>query len=206
MMEKLGKKLGGVKEQISAPIPPKSDLNTYTKEGMYYIGADGISITNTPFSTNSFSLVVIKNAFYVDGVTQIFIDYQSPKIYSRNYTGQPLQWNEWAGYMTNQCPTDVQLPLTPEWQNRHGGCFYNVEQNGRVTVTIGATTVDTAGASGSMIIGRLPTEYAPKKTFYFPCVSSYKAITGYVTTSGSVGVLSDELITVAYGQFSFFLQ
>ncbi len=129
------------------------------------------------------------------------------QIYYDNKTKSTLQYNgtSWVSLGAKQRPPDIAIELDPVWQNRYGGTFCNVEQNGRVTVTIGAGTVSQEGVTGTSLVGKLPEEYRPRKTFYFPCVSSYQAITGYITENGTIGILTQNPITVVYGQFSFYM-
>ena len=143
-------------------------------------------------------------------IQPLSIEPKNPKegqIYYDNKTKSILQYNgtSWVNLGTTQRPPDIAIQLDPAWQNRHGGTFCNVDQNGRVTVTIGAGTVSQEGVTGTSLIGKMPETYFPSKTFYFPCVSSYQAITGYITENGSIGVLTQNPITVVYGQFSFYI-
>lgn len=80
----------------STTIPPKSDLNDYIHEGKYYIGADGVTVTNKPTDSNGFALIVVYNGSYGGiGVTQFFIPYNDWRVYMRFYSYVPAKWSAW---------------------------------------------------------------------------------------------------------------
>lgn len=204
LMVNLGLYLGGAKDS-SIVIPSNEDLNNYKKEGKYYIGASGEKVKNTPASVSGFSLVVIKNASYTNGVTQLFIPSNVNEMYMRQYTNNPNQWLSWSKIVDTSKPEIKAITYSDnQSQDAGGGSYYTMESNGRIILNIGVVT--TIGNDGKKVVAILPTNLRPQRIIYFPTYQNIdKCGTGYLDTDGTLNIQGQANTQVtAIAQISYF--
>lgn len=100
-------------------IGTTTDLNTITIPGQYKQTNTNVNWSGLHYPVSSAGgLVVIEDAGYSDGCTQLYFPWRGNIIYYRNYsgTGSGYAWGEWAAfYSTLNKPTAADVSAVPDY-------------------------------------------------------------------------------------------